>query len=108
MRTTARVRFGLALILGATALACDPVTSPSAIGTPPALNLSGTWEGVIGPPQQVTVALRATWNASQSGSSISGPIAVSRAADNLSFSGGLTGTLTGTRLSATYTVPRGN
>lgn len=107
MGTTARVRFGLAMLLTATALACDPVTSPSTIGTPPALDLTGTWGGLIGVPPS-SVSFKATWTAAQTGGNVSGGLALTRAADNTVFSGTLSGTLSGNRLSLTYTVPRGN
>src|SRR5688572_12421950 len=107
MGTTARARFGLAMVLAAAALACDPVTSPSTIGTPPALDLSGTWTGLIGVPPS-TVSFRATWTASQSGANVSGPLALTRPPDSTVFAGRLDGTVSGNRVSLTYTVPRGN
>jgi hypothetical protein len=85
----------------------DDPTSPSPIGTPPALNLSGTWIGPFGPPQS-NVSFRATWTASQSGAAVAGNVEMFRGEDNVTFTGRLTGVLSGTRLSLTYTVPRGN
>ena len=85
----------------------DEPTSPSPIGTPPALNLTGTWVGPFG-ARQTSVAFRATWTASQTGANVTGNVEMFRASDNVTFTGSLAGVLSGTNLSLTYTVPRGN
>ena len=108
MLATYPLRCVLITVLIAASCACDDgPTEPTAIGTPPALNLTGTWVGPIGPPQS-SVTFIATWTASQTGSVVTGPVALFRASDNVAYSGTMNGTLSGTRLALTYTVPRGN
>lgn len=97
----------LSLVVVATLACGDSATGPTTIGSPAALNLAGTWTGVIGMPQSGN-SIRATWTASQTGLSVTGPIALTRPSDNIAFAGTLAGTLSGTRLLLTYTIPRGN
>jgi hypothetical protein len=102
------VRVALVPLFILSSSACgEGPTSPTGIGSPPSLNLTGTWVGPLGPPQ-TNISFRATWTASQTGSAVSGPVAMFRASDNVAFDGTLAGVLSGTRLSLTYAVPRGN
>jgi hypothetical protein len=86
--------------------ACGSKTTPS----PTPLNLAGTWSGTLVIPESATTgsALALTWTASQNGVNVSGPHTVTHPQTGLSFSGTLTGTLSGTNLTLTMTVPRGN
>jgi hypothetical protein len=70
----------------------------------PSLDLTGTWSGVVGAGSGGGSALRVTWTANQSGSSASGPatLLTSPAVTNITFSGTLSGSLTGSRLSLNY------
>ena len=97
----------MTLLIAATCACDDGPTEPSAIGTPPALNLTGTWLGSIGVPG-MSVSFEAAWTASQSGSAVTGPVALFRPSDKVAFSGTINGTLSGTRLALTYMVPRGS
>ena len=109
MATMSSIRLYILLLLVTIALACqDPPTNPTTIGRPQSLTLTGTWTGLIGVGTQTSSSLMATWTVSQTDSSVSGPIALSNSATNVSFAGTLTGTLSGTRLPVTYTIPRGN
>ena len=90
-------------------LGCDDdgPTSPTTIGTPPTVNLTGTWTGLLG-AQGTGTSLRATWTATQTNSAITGTIALSKPNANFEFNGTLSGTLSSNRLTLTFTVPRGN
>lgn len=101
-------RFTVIVLLIVAGAACgEGPSEPTPIGTPPALNLTGTWDGTIGQPQS-NVFFSARWTATQTNSTVTGPVNVLRVSDNVAYSGTLNGTLTGTRLQLTYTVPRGN
>ena len=109
MALTVSIRLGILVLLVTTALACqDGPTDPTPIGPPTSLALAGTWTGLIGVVAQSTTSLTATWTVAQTGNSVSGPIALSNAATNVSFTGTLAGTLSGARLPVTYTVARGS
>ena len=93
-------------VLASTILACGG--SPDAATQNPALNLTGTWSGVVGAGSGGGRALRVTWTVSQAGANLSGPVTLltSPAVTDVTFSGALTGTLTGSQLSLTYvTMP---
>jgi hypothetical protein len=106
--SSTRCRFLVVLSIAVATLACDDgPTTPTPIGTPTPLNLSGTWAGLLGPPG-TNFAYQATWTATQSGNNVQGTIALLRPSDNVSYSGTLSGTLNGTALGATFNVPRGN
>lgn len=79
---------------------------PSATPT----DLSGTWSGFIGSGSGGGRAVRVTWSATQTGKTISGPatLTTSPAVTDLTFSGILSGTLTGTQLSLSYVSNTGN
>jgi len=72
--------------------------------TAPSTDLTGTWSGVVGAGSGGGRALRVTWSATQSGSSVSGPATVltSPSVSNIAFVGTMSGTLTGTQLSLSY------
>ena len=100
------IRRGVLSVLASTILACGG--SPDAPSQNPPLNLTGTWSGVVGAGSGGGRALRVTWTVSQTGGNLSGPVTLltSPAVTDVSFSGALTGTLTGSRLSLTYmTMP---
>jgi hypothetical protein len=85
-------------------------SSSTAPSQNPALDLAGTWSGVVGAGSGGGRALRVTWAANQSGNSVSGPatLVTSPAVTDITFSGTLAGSLTGNRLSLTYMgVPGG-
>jgi hypothetical protein len=93
-------------MLASTILACGG--SADAPTQNPALNLTGTWSGVVGAGSGGGRALRVTWTVSQTGGNLSGPVTLltSPAVTDVTFSGALTGTLTGSQLSLTYvTMP---
>jgi hypothetical protein len=73
-----------------------PATMPS-----PAVNLSGTWSGVIGRASGGGRALRLTWTATQDGSSASGPATVltSPPVTDVLFAGALTARISGSQIS---------
>jgi hypothetical protein len=69
--------------------------------------MTGTWSGTLGQALSGT-SVRLVWNATQSGSAVSGPVTISKPVDNLTFAGTLSGTLNGQNLSLNYTVPAGS
>src|SRR5436190_23925114 len=79
--------------------------SPS--GPSPPVNMTGTWSGTLG--QAVSSSsVRLVWDVSQSGATFSGPVAISKPADNVSLAGTLSGTANGQSLTLRYTVPAGS
>ena len=80
---------------------CGGATTPS-----PALNLTGTWSGVIGQRSGGGRALRVTWTATQDGNTASGPASVltSPPVTDVIFSGILTGRLSGDQVSFTLSA----
>ncbi len=83
--------------------ACGGPNGPS--GNTP-LDLAGTWSGLVGAGSGGGRALRVTWTSSQTGSNFSGPVTLltSPAVTDVTFSGTLTGSLSGNRLSLTYSA----
>jgi hypothetical protein len=96
-----RVRGVLVAVTGLLVAACGGSTSPS-----PALNLTATWSGILGQPQSGS-ALRVTWTATQNGSTVSGPATFVKPAANVPATGTMSGTLSGSQLTLTYSVPAG-
>ena len=91
----------LIVVTAALAGACHGSTSPS-----PPLDLSGAWAGMLGQPQSGS-ALRVTWTASQTGATVSGPATLVKPALNVPATGTMIGTLVGSQLMLTYSVPAG-
>ena len=79
----------------------------SASGPSSSLNLTGSWSGMVGQPQSGS-ALRLTWIATQSGTTVSGPATVVKPSTDVPATGTMAGTLTGSRLTLTYEVPAGS
>jgi hypothetical protein len=71
------------------------------------MNMTGIWSGTLGQATSGT-SVRLVWNATQSFSTVSGPVIISKPVDNLTFPGTLSGTLNAQNLSLTYTVPAGS
>ena len=71
------------------------------------LNLTGSWSGMVGQPQSGS-ALRLTWIATQSGTTVSGPATLVKPSTDVPATGTMAGTLTGSRLTLTYEVPAGS
>lgn len=61
---------------------------------------------MLGEPQSGS-ALRVTWTATQTGATVSGPATLVKAALNVPATGTMTGTLSGSQLTLTYSVPAG-
>lgn len=95
-----KLRWICYLVLAALVGACGGSTEPSAV------NLTGTWSGVLGQPQS-GAALRLTWTATQTGSTVSGPVTLVKPALNVPATGTMTGTLSGGQLTLTLSVPAG-
>jgi len=74
------------------------------------IDLSGSWSGVVGAGSGGGRALRLTWSATQTGGTVSGPatLSTSPAVSDLTFTGTLSGVVTGTQLSLTYVAPAGS
>ena len=96
-----QIRGVLVAITAAPAWACGTATSPTA-----ALNLTGTWSGRLG-EQQSGSALRVTWTATQTGATVSGPATFVKPALNVPATGTMSGTLSGSQLTLSYSVPAG-
>ena len=82
-------------------LSCGSSTSPSAM-----LNLSGAWSGMVGESRSGS-ALRMTWVVTQTGSIVSGAATLVKPATNIPATGTISGTLSGSQLTLTYSVPAG-
>ena len=96
-----RLRRSLAFsLLAATALSCNGEMSPSP------LNLTGTWSGMLG-QSGTGSALRVTWVATQTGMTVSGPATMVKPSLNVPATGTMAGTLSGSQLTLTYSVPAG-
>ena len=87
----------------ALAAACGGTPAPAPT---PTLNLTGAWTGRIGQPQSGS-ALRVTWNATQTGATVAGPATLLKPATNVQATGTMTGTLSGSQLTLSYSVPAG-
>lgn len=94
--TTSIRRIVVSLISMLVASCAGPAMVPS-----PAVNLNGTWSGVIGRESGDGRALRLTWTATQDGSMASGPARVlsSPPVTDVIFSGTLTGSISGSQVS---------
>ena len=70
------------------------------------VNVSGTWSGILGQGSGGGRALRVTWTATQDGSTVSGPASVltSPPVTDVTFSGILTGSISGNQMSLTLTA----
>jgi len=86
---------------------CEESNSPTGIGTSNPLNLTGTWEGLIGTSGSGN-SLRASWSATQSGNAVAGTITLLKPSVNLVFTGTLSGTISSNQLALTYRIPQGN
>jgi hypothetical protein len=62
---------------------------------------------MLGAPQSGS-ALRVTWTVSQTGSAVTGPATVIKPALNVPATGTMNGTLVGSQLTLTYSVPAGS
>jgi|SRR6476646_1976495 len=78
----------------------------TAMAPSPAVNLSGTWSGVIGQGSGGGRALRVTWTATQDGTTASGPASVltSPPVTDVIFSGVLSGSIAGSQVSFTLSA----
>ncbi len=92
-----RVIHALVVCALAAGTACDPATTSPSAGP----NLTGTWSGLLGEPMSMT-ALRVSWQASQSGSDVTGPATLVKPASNIPANGTLSATLSGSSLSLRY------
>src|SRR5262245_35319089 len=101
------IRFSAALLCAGVLAGCGESIAPTPIS---AHTLTGTWSGVVGSGSGGGRALRVTWTAAQNGSSISGPatLLTSPAVTDITISGTLTASLTGSQLLLTFTAPAGS
>ena len=83
--------------------ACGDSTAPS----PPLINITGTWVGMIGEPRSMN-GLRMTWAAAQNGNTVSGIASVVKPVDNIPAAGILSGTMSINQMSLRFTVPSGS
>jgi hypothetical protein len=100
------IRYATLGVLFVSTLACGGTnTGPS---EPPPLNLAGTWSGTLRQPgSQGGTGITVIWVASQTGNRVSGPETVSEPR-RPTYMGTLAGTISGTELTLTETVPQGN
>jgi len=102
--TTVWIRASMLSLLAVAVASCGGSTpGPSPVSS---LDLNGTWSGMVGAGSGGGNALRVTWTASQAGSNLSGPVTLltSPAVTGITFSGALTGSLTGSQLALTYSA----
>lgn len=77
------------------------------VTSPGPADVTGIWTGLLGAPGSGS-ALRMTWMASQSGTSVSGPLSIVKPMAAVEATGPLTGTVSGTQLSISYVVTAGS
>lgn len=94
----------IAVLIGLPLAGCGSDRGPS---SPTPTDITGTWTGFFGTPGSGT-ALRVTWLASQSGSSVGGSMTLVKPMANVPATGPLSGTLSGSLLSLSYVVPAGS
>ena len=82
--------------------ACDQ--EPPATPSDPQVNVSGTWRGTINVSNTPAVM---TWTLTDAAGSISGPVLIGLPTGTVLLNGALAGTLTGTTLAYTISVPSG-
>jgi hypothetical protein len=92
-------------VLVALAAACDDDGSITSSGT--SAGLTGTWNGMIGPAMSGS-ALRITWEATQSGDTVTGRAVLVKPMNNTPANGTLDGTITGNTLSLRFTALAGS
>ena len=93
----------LLLLCGFGIGACGESTAPS----PPLVNITGTWTGMIGEPRTMN-GLRITWAAAQNGNTVSGIASVVKPIDNIPAAGILSGTMSVNQMSLRFMVPSGS
>ena len=98
-----RATGGLAPVLALCTIGCGGSYSAPA----PSINLAGTWSGLVGLPMSGS-ALRLTWQATQNAATASGSATLLKPAVNVPANGTLSGTLSGDRLTLTYSAPAGS
>lgn len=96
------VRLPSLVLMSALGVACGQ--SSTAPSTP--TNLTGSWAGLLGESRTGT-SLRVTWSATQSGKTVSGPATLIKPNANFPANGTMSGTLSGSQLSLTYTAAAG-
>jgi len=94
------------LVMGVLAMAMAACWAPNEPSGNTSLDLAGSWSGVVGARSGGGRALRVAWTSSQTGSNLSGPVTLltSPAVTDVTFSGMLTGSVSGNRLSLTYSA----
>jgi hypothetical protein len=90
----------IAVALISTACGDEMPTEP----TNPATNLTGTWRGNI---TVSSVSALMTWTLTQTGTSVTGPVVIALPTGVVLMNGTMAGTLSGTSLAFTVTVPPG-
>lgn len=93
------LRFGVLLVVGV-AGCVKSSTSPS----PASLNLSGNWSGTLTRPGRTAAV---TWNATQNGLNLTGPVVVTPQGAPSSITGTMSGTISGTQVTLTLSAPAG-
>jgi hypothetical protein len=87
------------------ATACSNNSStPTTPTTPAPLNLSGTWVGTV---SFEDITGRMTWQLTQSGTNVTGPVILAMTTGTVLLNGFLTGTLNGSSLDYTISVASG-
>ena len=77
------------------------------VTSPGPADVTGVWTGLLGAPGSGS-ALRMTWVASQSGTSVGGPLTIVKPMSAVEAVGPLTGTISGGQLSLSYAVTAGS
>jgi hypothetical protein len=84
--------------------ACSDSSTP-AVAPTPTVNLTGTWIGTVTVPD---ASARMTWTLTQTDMNVTGPVLVALPSGTVLLNGFLTGTLSGSSLTYTITVPPGS
>jgi hypothetical protein len=97
------------LLLAAVTLACETDMSPSGVsgaGSSATLNLTGTWSGTV---SDTSGQLQMTWRLTQTNRDVTGTVTATTIVGAPVYTGGtVNGTLSGSILSFTVTIPRGS
>ena len=94
----------LTVLLALAAACSDSSSTPTTPTTPATLNLSGTW---VGPVSFEDISGRMTWQLTQSGANVTGPVLLAMTTGTVLLNGSLAGTLNGSSLDYTITVASG-
>ena len=104
---------GLCLTVMMAACSSDGGTTPAPNNPGASINLAGTWSGTMPESSADPDPDRLSWTATQSGTNVSGPAVLTMMASTpggapKTANGTMTGVISGTQVSLTFTLPAGS